>query len=71
MKNNNGSFYSKVNTYNLLINSLAVGAVISLFAWFTHIFHCLNEQLWGFLIAGAIAFPIAIVHGIGLWFGFF
>ena len=38
-------------------------------AWLTHIVHCLNEEQWGFLIAGAIAFPIAIIHGIGIWFG--
>ena len=40
-------------------------------AWFTHIIHCLSEEAWGFLIAGAIMFPIAIIHGIGLWFGAF
>lgn len=40
-------------------------------AWFTHVFTCLSDQAWGFLIAGAIVFPIAIVHGIGIWFGAF
>lgn len=46
-------------------------AVVGIFpaAWITHIIHCLNEDQWGFLIAGAIAFPIAIIHGIGIWFG--
>ena len=39
-------------------------------AWFTHLFVCFSEDRWGFLIAGAIMFPIAIVHGIGIWFGF-
>jgi hypothetical protein len=39
-----------------------------LFAWFTHIFTCFAEGLWGFLIAGAIMFPIGIFHGIYLWF---
>ncbi len=31
------------------------------------------SQRWplGFLIAGAIIFPIGIIHGIGLWFGAF
>lgn len=58
--------------------SEAIGGVIalaiiftSIAAWFTHIFHCLSEEAWGFLIAGAIMFPIAIIHGIGLWFGAF
>lgn len=37
-------------------------------AWLTHVFTCFSEKAWGFLIAGAIAFPIAIFHGIWLWF---
>lgn len=39
-------------------------------AWLTHIFVCFTEGHWGFLIAGALFFPIAIIHGIGIWFGF-
>lgn len=39
------------------------------FAWVTHVVSCLLAGLWGFLIAGAILFPIGIVHGIGIWFG--
>lgn len=38
-------------------------------AWLTHIVHCITEEVWGFLIAGAIFFPIAVVHGTGLWLG--
>lgn len=38
-------------------------------AWLTHVFVCLQNGEWGFLIAGALAFPIAIVHGIGIWLG--
>ncbi len=40
-------------------------------AWLTHIVVCLKTAAWGFLIAGAIFFPIGIIHGIGIWFGFF
>lgn len=40
-------------------------------AWFTHIFVCLKTASWGFLIAGAIFFPVAFVHGTGIWFGAF
>jgi len=40
-------------------------------AWLTHIIFCLKTGAWGFLIAGAILFPIGVVHGTGLWFGFF
>ena len=50
----------------------AIGMVIFgwlVASWLTHVFVCLGEQLWGFLIAGAIIFPIAVIHGTGLWFG--
>jgi hypothetical protein len=42
--------------------------VTAITAWLTHVLTCLNEGLWGFLIAGAIMFPIGIIHGIWLWF---
>jgi hypothetical protein len=45
--------------------------VTSLAAWLTHVITCLNDGLWGFLIAGALVFPIGIIHGVGIWFGFF
>ena len=35
-------------------------------AWLTHLFVCFSDDRWGFLIAGAIMFPIAIVHGVGI-----
>jgi len=38
-------------------------------SWITHVVVCLKACAWGFLIAGAIAFPIACVHGTGIWFG--
>lgn len=40
-------------------------------AWLTHVVVCLKLAAWGFLIAGAIFFPIGIIHGVGLWFGVF
>lgn len=59
------------------VDDLGFGcAVISLFlfvssiaAWVTHVIRCFNEEQWGFLIAGAIAFPIAVIHGWLIWFG--
>lgn len=42
-----------------------IGAIV---AWFTHIFTCFSQQLWGFLVAGALMFPIGILHGVWLWF---
>jgi hypothetical protein len=38
-------------------------------AWITHIVVCLKTAAWGFLIAGALVFPIAWIHGTGVWFG--
>lgn len=38
-------------------------------AWLTHVITCLTTGAWGFLIAGAIVFPVAVVHGTGIWFG--
>lgn len=38
-------------------------------AWLTHLFRCFTEEQWGFLIGGAIFFPVAIVHGVGVWLG--
>jgi hypothetical protein len=45
-----------------------LAAVVCIAAWFNHIFTCFNEGLWGFLIAGALMFPIGIIHGVWLWF---
>ena len=43
--------------------------VVVIAAWFTHIIVCLKTAAWGYLIAGALLFPIGIIHGIGVWFG--
>jgi len=40
-------------------------------SWITHVIVCLGTGAWGFLIGGALFFPIAWVHGTGYWFGFF
>jgi len=40
-------------------------------SWFTHVFYCIDHSKWIFLLAGAIFFPIANVHGTGIWFGWF
>ena len=37
-------------------------------AWVTHIAVCFADESWGFLIAGAIAFPVAWAHGTWVWF---
>jgi hypothetical protein len=44
-------------------------ALLLIAGWLTHLAVCFNEDKWGFLIAGAIFFPVGIIHGIGRWFG--
>ena len=39
--------------------------------WATHVIVCIQTGSWLLLIAGALAFPVGIVHGIGIWFGAF
>lgn len=39
-------------------------------AWLTHVITCLSLGLWGFLVAGALLFPIGVIHGIMIWFGY-
>lgn len=38
-------------------------------AWITHVVTCIHNSEWLFLIAGAIAVPVAWIHGTGIWFG--
>lgn len=44
-------------------------AGLTIGTWLTHVVHCFQNGEWGFLIAGALMFPIANIHGFGLWFG--
>lgn len=47
----------------------ALIALSTIPAWFTHLYVCFTAGAWGFLIAGAIFAPVAVVHGWGVWFG--
>ncbi len=38
-------------------------------SWLVHVGTCFVEGTWGFLIAGAVCFPVGIVHGAGVMFG--
>jgi hypothetical protein len=49
---------------------LALAIVItSIAGWLTHIITCIVREEWLLLIAGAVAAPVGVVHGIGIWFG--
>ena len=47
----------------------AVIVLLSVISWFVHVITCLGAGLWGFLIAGALVFPIGIIHGFGIMLG--
>lgn len=44
--------------------------VLPFIAWVTHVVYCIAHAAWVLLIVGALAFPIGIIHGIMVWFGF-
>jgi hypothetical protein len=50
------------------IIGISIG-LLSIAGWFQHLYTCFNEHLYGFLIAGAIFFPVAVIHGWGIWLG--
>lgn len=50
------------------LSGLIVGLAV-FGGWLQHLFTCFNQHLYGFLIAGAIFFPVAIIHGWGIWLG--
>jgi len=37
-------------------------------AWVTHVVTCFQSEQWLLLIAGAVAAPLGIAHGIYIWF---
>jgi hypothetical protein len=49
--------------------AVAVGGLLVVAGWFTHLYVCFTTSQWGFLIAGAIFFPIGVIHGWGVWLG--
>jgi hypothetical protein len=58
---------SRDEKIGIVVSSGGLGGVVLFAAWLTHVIVCFKAGLWGFLIAGAIFFPVAIVHGIGIW----
>lgn len=61
-----------VNMHKVLggITFVWIGLILaSIAAWITHVVVCIKASAWLFLIAGAIAAPVGVIHGIGVWFG--
>lgn len=40
-------------------------------AWVTHVIVTIKAAEWIFLAIGAIVAPVGVIHGIGVWFGWF
>lgn len=59
--------YSPAPSLTVLI-FMASMMIASFAAWITHVLTCIHTEQWLFLIAGAIAAPVGIIHGVGLWF---
>lgn len=54
--------YTKIFVITLIV-------LFNISTWTTHVITCINREEWLFLIAGAIAVPIGIIHGFGIWIG--
>jgi hypothetical protein len=50
-----------------LAATLVIGLCLG--GWITHLYTCFTQHEWGFLIAGALFFPIGVIHGWGIWLG--
>lgn len=40
-------------------------------AWVTHVVVCISHEAWLLLVAGAVMVPVGVIHGIGVWLGYF
>ena len=43
----------------------------ALAAWVTHVIVCIKTASWILLAFGCIVAPVGVIHGIGVWFGWF
>ena len=54
------------------MNALGLGLVAWFaLAWLTHVVACIQSASWALLFIGSFIFPIAWVHGTGIWLGMF
>jgi hypothetical protein len=60
----------KIPLWKISLAGWVVG-LIALAAWVTSVLFCIKHANWLLLIVDAIAGPIGVIHGVGLWFGFF
>lgn len=43
---------------------------VALAAWITHVVTCIKDDRLTLLLVGAIAWPVGVIHGWGIWLGF-
>lgn len=39
-------------------------------AWVTHVIYTISAQLYVLLLVGMFIFPVGIIHGVMIWFGY-
>ncbi|MBL4590608.1 MAG: hypothetical protein JKY96_01475 [Phycisphaerales bacterium] len=64
-------FEENVEEFFSLLWALFLLALMGVAAagWVTHVYVCLKTEQWLLLIGGAIAVPVGVIHGVGIWFG--
>lgn len=45
--------------------------LVSAAAWITHVIVCIKASAWILLLFGCVFAPVGVIHGIGIWLGFF
>lgn len=59
-----------VATVLSLLASIAL-AIGTFACWVHHVVYTINHQEWILLAVGAFIPPVGIIHGLGLWLGWF
>lgn len=49
---------------------MALFILLPIAAWVQHILTSAASERWVTLVLGAVLFPIGVLHGIAIWFGF-
>lgn len=54
------------------IAAIVTGAVLvlgTIASVVTHMVYCIGHKAWGLAILGMVVPPYGVLHGVGLWFG--
>ena len=52
-----------------LLRVLVLIIIGQLAALATHIWSAAVQHQWAFLVLGTLAYPVGVIHGMGVWFG--